>query len=235
MLCWGYDRVTTIQQNLIELKSRILECEKKFNRKHYSVSLLAVTKGQSIEKISQAIAAGQFAFGENYLQEALPKIAAFAEQNLEWHFIGPIQRNKTKKIAENFNWVQSIDDINIAKRLNEQRPSHLPPLNVCLEVNVSHEKTKAGVNFNSIFTLADYCLTLPRLKLRGLMTIPAAKTTFSEQRAEFHKLTSIYKKMLETGYLLDTLSMGMSNDWEAAIAEGSTLLRIGTAIFGSRD
>lgn len=223
-----------IKNNIIAFKENILECEKKFNRLSHSVSLLAVTKGQSIEKISQAIDAGQFAFGENYLQEALPKISALAGKNVEWHFIGPIQRNKTKKIAENFSWAQSIDNPNIAKRLNEQRPEHLPPLNICLEVNISQEKTKSGINFEDIFTLADSCLTLPRLRLRGLMTIPAIQNSFDEQRNEFHKLKLLYEKLLEKGFLIDTLSMGMSNDWEAAVAEGATMLRIGTSLFGSR-
>jgi pyridoxal phosphate enzyme (YggS family) len=227
--------MTHIAYKLTELKRQICECEKEFHREPGSVNLLAVAKKQSIEKIAEAIAAGQMAFGENYLQEALPKIAAFKDnQALEWHFIGPIQSNKTKKIAENFQWVHSITSEHIAKRLNDQRPSHLPPLNICLEINISEEKTKSGVNLENIFSLAEYCLSLPNLKLRGLMTIPAPLKTFEAQRAEFHKLTTLFKKMQERGFELDTLSMGMSNDWKAAISEGSTLIRIGTAIFGER-
>lgn len=224
-----------IKQNVHDLKAQILECEKKCNRAPHSVELLAVTKKQSIEKISEAIAAGQTKFGENYLQEALPKIENFKNQNLEWHFIGPIQSNKTKKIAENFQWVQSVADTRIAKRLNDQRPSHLPPLNICLEVNVSEEKSKSGVYLIDTFSLAEYCLTLPRLKLRGLMTIPEPKNTFEEQKNEFHKLKSLFEEMKKKGILLDTLSMGMSDDWQAAVSEGATLIRIGTALFGKRN
>ena len=224
-----------IQKNLVSLKIQIAACEEKFQRKNGSVTLLAVTKNQALDAISQAVAAGQLAFGENYLQEALPKIAYFSEKNLEWHFIGPIQSNKTKKIAEHFSWVHSVASIKIAKRLNDQRPAHLPPLHVCIEVNISHEQTKAGVDFDSILALADYCAGMPRLKLRGLMAIPAPQNNFTEQRTEFHKLVVLYKFLNEKNFMLDTLSMGMSDDWEAAIAEGATMIRIGTAIFGARN
>lgn len=227
--------MTLIQNNLLTLVKKIREAEKKFHRAPESVSLLAVTKGQPIEKISQAIEAGQQAFGENYLQESLPKIAFFTDKNIEWHFIGPIQSNKTKKIAENFSWVHSIDDFRIAKRLNDQRPENLPLLNVCLEINVSHETTKSGVNSEDIFKLAEYCMTLPRLKLRGLMAIPVQKTEFEEQRIEFHKLNILFKNLHARGFSLDTLSMGMSDDWKAAVAEGATMIRIGTGIFGQRN
>lgn len=227
--------MTFVKKNFQFIKESLLECEKKFNRAPGSVTLLAVTKGQSIEKILQAISAGQRAFGENYLQESLPKIAALAGNNLEWHFIGPIQRNKTKKIAEHFNWVQGIDNKLIAERLNAQRPLHLPPLNICLEVNISQEKTKSGVSSEDIFLLADHCLTLPRLRLRGLMAIPAPTDSFKEQREAFHQLRLLYEKLLENGYLLDTLSMGMSHDWQAAVAENATMIRLGTSLFGTRN
>lgn len=227
--------MTNIQKNLFTLTTQLREAEKKFHRQPESVTLLAVTKGQSIETISAAIAAGQTAFGENYLQEALAKMTALRTHNLEWHFIGPIQSNKTKKIAEHFSWVHTVTSLKVAQRLQDQRPSSLPPLNICIEVNVSQEPTKAGVNFDDIFALAEYCASSSRLKLRGLMTIPAPKNIFSEQRGEFHKLTLLYEKLREKGFMLDTLSMGMSQDWEAAIAEGSTLIRIGTAIFGARN
>lgn len=223
-----------IAENIFLLKSQIQACEKEFHRQPNSVSLLAVTKGQSVEKIMEAIKAGQTAFGENYLQEALQKIEALRNTTLEWHFIGPIQSNKTKKIAENFHWVQSVTNERIAKRLNDQRPSHLPPLNICFEINISDEKTKSGVDLKDIFSLAGYCITLPNLKLRGLMAIPAAHDSFEKQRAEFHKLKELYEKMREKGYMLDTLSIGMSNDWKAAISEGATLIRIGTGLFGKR-
>jgi len=227
--------MSSIKNNLSDLYNRIRECEKKFNRKSSSVSLLAVTKQQSTDAIAEAINAGQQAFGENYLQEALPKIAFFSEKNIEWHFIGPIQSNKTKKIAENFSWVHSLTSLKVAKRLNDQRPSHLPPLNVCIEVNVSDETTKVGADLNDITALAEYCMSMPKLKLRGLMAIPMAKNIFSEQRAEFHKLTVLYKNLNEKGFMLDTLSMGMSDDWEAAVAEEATMVRIGSAIFGKRN
>lgn len=203
-------------------------------RQPHSVFLLAVSKGQPIEKIQQAVAAGQVAFGENYLQEALPKIIALADKKLEWHFIGIIQTNKTKKIADYFSWVHSLSDTQSAQRLNEQRASHLPPLNICLQVNTSQEPTKSGVQNKEVFPLAEYCASLPRLRLRGLMTIAAPKKQFSAQRSEFHRLRVLYDKLNARGFKLDTLSMGMSNDMQAAIAEGATIVRIGTAIFGER-
>ncbi len=227
-------RVYNIQENLSALKARIHNYELRYGRNSNSVFLLAVSKGQPLEKMTQAIAAGQFAFGENYLQEALPKITALADKNIEWHFIGPIQSNKTKKMAEHFSWVHSVSDINIAKRLNAQRPAHLPPLNICLQVNISQETTKSGIAANDVLALATECTLLPNLKLRGLMAIPAPKSELYEQRAEFHKLYIIYQYLCNKGLTLDTLSMGMSHDLEAAIAEGATLVRIGTAIFGVR-
>ena len=223
-----------IAKNLAEVKQQIQDAEILFKRKPHSVFLLAVTKGQSVEKIKQAVLAGQLAFGENHLQEALPKIMAFPDKKLEWHFIGLIQRNKTKKIAEHFDWVHSVTDQHIAKRLSEQRPSHLPPLNICLQVNVSQEKNKLGMPIAEAAELANYCAALPHLKLRGLMTVPMIKNTLPEQRAEFAKLVSLFNALNEKNFRLDTLSMGMSNDMQAAIAEGSTMVRIGTAIFGAR-
>ena|SRR5579872_2150052 len=223
-----------IQHNIQKTKTQIREWEIRYQRKPSSVSLLAVSKKQSIEKIRDAIRAGQMAFGENYLQESLEKISALSDENIEWHFIGSIQSNKTKKIAEHFAWVHTIDDINIAKRLNEQRPAHLPPLNICLQVNTSLEVTKSGIDPEHVLSLAEYCKTLAHLKLRGLMTIPAHKNTFDEQCAELRKLRLIYNELNERGFQLDTLSMGMSDDMEAAIAEGATIVRIGTAIFGKR-
>jgi pyridoxal phosphate enzyme (YggS family) len=227
--------MTDIQKNLIEIEAYIDQFEKKYHRIPNSVTLLAASKKQSLEKIQQAINAGQTIFGENYLQEALPKIDFFKHQNLEWHFIGPIQSNKTKKIAEHFSWVHSVDSIKIAKRLNDQRPPHLPPLNICLEVNISGEPTKSGISSCAeITSLAEYCLSLPQIKLRGLMAIPAATPDFENQREELHRLKLIFDDLLTKKIPLDTLSMGMSDDLEAAIAEGSTLVRIGTRIFGTR-
>lgn len=213
----------------------IHEFEKRHGKIRGSVKLLAVTKNQSVENIQTAIDEGQFSFGESYLQEALPKIEFFSSQkNLEWHFIGSIQANKTKKIAENFSWVQSVNSIQIAKRLHEQRPDFLPPLNICLQVNVSGEKTKSGIPLNEVVTLATECSSLSRIKLRGLMTVPAAKNNFDEQRTQLHPLKLMFDELNAAGFELDTLSMGMSDDMEAAIAEGATMVRIGTAIFGTR-
>jgi len=223
-----------ITKNIAEIKQQIVDDEVLFSRVPGSVFLLAVSKGQSIEKIEQAISAGQLALGENHLQEALPKITALAKRNLEWHFIGLLQRNKTKKIAEHFSWVHSITDIHIAKRLSEQRPLHLPPLNVCLQINVSQQPGKAGVPITEVTALAHACAALPHLKLRGLMTVPQLKTTFEEQRAEFKKLSAVFHALNDNQLHLDTLSMGMSNDMKAAIAEGATIVRVGTAIFGMR-
>jgi PLP dependent protein len=227
--------MNTVQTNLKTVQDHIREYEQRYHRSLHSVHLVAATKQQPIEKIIAAIAAGQHAFGENYLQEALIKISALSAYALEWHFIGPIQRNKTRKIAEHFHWVHSIDSPLIADRLNEQRPPYLPPLNVCIEVNASDETTKSGIAPHQVETLALYCKHLPHLKLRGLMTLPAIQRTLTEQRAEFQKLRKIYDNLIEKGIFLDTLSMGMSDDMEAAIAEGATIVRIGTAIFGPRN
>lgn len=226
--------MTDIKINLLSIKKLIAEYEKKYKREKNSVHLLAVSKGQPIEKLQAALAAGQRCFGESYLQEALPKIELLKNGSIEWHFIGPVQSNKTRKIAEQFSWVHSLANTKIAKRLNEQRPSYLPPLNVCIEVNIDHESTKSGVDIDEVLSLAKYCIELPRLKLRGLMAIPAACETVLEQRKAFHSLHNMWHSLREQGFALDTLSMGMSEDFEAAIAEGSTLVRIGTSIFGPR-
>lgn len=225
-----------IAKNLAAVKNQIREYEVLFKREPYSVFLLAVSKGQPIDKIEQAYAASQRAFGENYLQEALVKIAALADKkDIDWHFIGSIQSNKTSKIAENFNWVHSVSEPKICQRLNDQRPEHLPPLNVCLEVNVSGEASKSGASVDEAVSLAECCASLPRLKLRGLMSIPVPKENFAEQQAEFHKLRMLFDEFNKKNFMLDTLSMGMSNDMKAAIAEGATIVRIGTAIFGQRE
>lgn len=226
--------MTNITQHLNALQKQIAEFETAYHRTTGSVHLLAASKSQSVEAIREAYFAGQRDFGENYLQEALVKIEACNDLNITWHFIGPIQSNKTRKIAENFNWVHSVDSVKIAKRLNDQRPPELPPLNICIEVNISHETTKSGVVMNEVRQLTEYCLTLPRLKLRGLMTIPAEYPTFAEQRQAFHQLAQLQRDLITHGIPLDTLSMGMSQDFEAAIAEGATFVRIGTALFGKR-
>lgn len=223
-----------IIQNLLSIKKQIHDYEKRYHREPDSVFLLAVSKKQPVEKIQRAIEGGQRAFGENYLQEALDKITKIADSQIEWHFIGSIQSNKTKKIAEHFNWVHSVSEKKIAQRLNDQRPDYLPPLNICLEVNVSLESSKSGVMITDVLALAEFCASLPQLKLRGLMTIPKPNTHLDAQRAEFHKLKLLFDELNSKNFKLDTLSMGMSDDMQAAIAEGSTMVRIGTAIFGAR-
>ena len=223
-----------ISENLSALKTRITAYEEKYGREKNSVTLLAASKGQSVEKILQAFDAGQTRFGENYLQEALAKMLELADKPIEWHFIGAIQSNKTRKIAEHFSWVHSVCDKKIAKRLNDQRPTSLPPLNICIEVNLHHEKTKSGVPISEVKSLTEYCLTLPRLKLQGLMTIPEPKKEFTTQRQVFHELLLLQQSLQQQGVTLNTLSMGMSADIEAAIAEGATIVRIGTALFGPR-
>lgn len=224
----------SIAENLKEIQKSIHIAEEHYQRSSGAVKLLAVTKGQSITKIQEAVQAGQKYFGENYLQEALPKIAALPNDNIQWHFIGTIQSNKTKAIAENFHWVQSVDRIKIAERLNQQRPVQFPPLNVCIEVNVSGEMNKSGIVLSGVNELALAIQQMPRLKLRGLMTIPAATHDFVQQCIPYRKLHEVWLQLREQGFALDILSMGMSNDFEAAIAEGSTMVRIGTAIFGPR-
>jgi pyridoxal phosphate enzyme (YggS family) len=223
-----------IEKNLMDLHHEIHDYEKKFARPLNSVSLLAVSKHQPIEKIQEAINAGQLAFGENYLQEALTKIASLNNKDIIWHFIGPIQSNKTKKIAAHFDWVQSVSSPLIAKKLNDHRPIHLPPLNICLQVNISKEQTKSGLHLNEVPALLEYCSSLPRLRLRGLMAIPAPHSTFMEQTKSFHPLRLLFEEILYKYPNLDTLSIGMSDDLSAAIAEGSTMIRIGTRIFGKR-
>ena len=228
-----------IEKNLHTLKKLIADYEQTYHREKNSVGLLAASKGQPIANIKAALLAGQSTFGENYLQEALKKMEALSDlsisQAIEWHFIGTIQHNKTRKIAEHFSWVQSVATMKTAKRLNDHRPLHLPPLNICIEVNVNDEETKSGAMMDEVIPLAHYCLTLPQLQLRGLMAIPAAHQNRMEQRQGFHKLYALWQSLRHLGFSLDTLSMGMSDDMEAAIAEGSTLVRIGTALFGGRD
>lgn len=223
-----------IAQNLTNIKQHISGSEIRYGRPPHSVTLLAVSKAVSLEDIEIAIQAGQLLFGESYLQEALPKINALANKNLEWHFIGPIQNNKTKKIAENFSWVHSVCTAKTAQRLNDQRPKNLPPLNICIEMNLSQAASKSGITLDELLPLASICTKLPNLRLRGLMTVPPPQNNFIEQRLDYKKLKLASEFLKEKGYLCDTLSMGMSNDLDAAIAEGSTMVRIGTKIFGQR-
>ena len=196
--------------------------------------LIAVSKTHPAEMVRAAAAAGQRNFGENYVQEALAKIAALSDLPLAWHFIGPIQSNKTRAIAEAFHWVHSVDREKIAVRLSEARPAHLPPLNVCIEVNVSGEASKSGVAPEALAALAKRVSLLPRLSLRGLMAIPEPTPDAELQRRCFRALRELKDALVGEGLALDTLSMGMSADLETAIAEGATMVRVGTAIFGER-
>lgn len=200
-----------------------------------SVKLLAVSKGQSCQKIEQAYAAGLRDFGENYLQEAIAKIETLHALPLCWHFIGPIQSNKAKSIAQHFSWVHSVSSANVAQRLNEARPLSLPPLNICLQVNFDEEQSKSGLHPNKVQEVAAHIQTLPRLHLRGLMLIPKPQTNEQLQYRSFLRLTELLNTLNQQLNLsLDTLSMGMSNDLQAAIYAGSTIVRIGTALFGKR-
>ncbi len=223
-----------LKQRLIQVQAAIRKAEAASGRTEGSVSLLAVSKQQPVAAIAELAAAGHYQFGENYLQEALPKIQALATVDVEWHFIGPIQSNKTRSIAEHFAWVHSVDRLRIAQRLSEQRPIDQAPLNICLQVNVSDEVSKSGLRPDAVAELAHSVAKLPRLRLRGLMTIPAASTDLAEQRRPFARLRQLQAQLNRQGLALDTLSMGMSAALEAAVAEGATLVRIGTAIFGPR-
>jgi pyridoxal phosphate enzyme (YggS family) len=216
------------------LQSRVQACARNAGRDADSVRIIAVSKTFPREAIAEAVSCGQTAFGENYVQEALEKIAALPG-GLEWHMIGPIQSNKTKSIAEHFAWVHSVDRERIARRLSDARPPGLPSLNVCIQVNVSGEASKTGVAPGDALPLARAIAQMPRLRLRGLMAVPEPTTDTVEQRARFRALRELRDRIItETGIGLDTLSMGMSDDLEAAIAEGSTMVRVGRAIFGAR-
>ncbi|WP_254050878.1 YggS family pyridoxal phosphate-dependent enzyme [Zoogloea sp. LCSB751] len=213
---------------------RIAAAAQAAGRQPAEVRLLAVSKTWPADSVREAAAAGQQAFGENYVQEGVTKVEALAGLGLEWHFIGPLQSNKTRLVANHFAWVHSIDRLKIAERLSEQRDVHLPPLNVCIQVNVSGEDSKSGVAPAELPELAEAVAALPRLCLRGLMAIPEPTPDVAVQRARFASLRALRDELNGAGYGLDTLSMGMSDDLEAAIAEGSTMVRVGTAIFGSR-
>ncbi len=226
--------MTAILSNLQALRLAIAHAAKSANRDAAEVRLLAVSKTFAADAVREAYRAGQAAFGENYLQEALQKIEDLQDLPLEWHFIGPIQSNKTRDIAQNFAWVHSVDRLKIAERLSAQRPPQLPALNICLQVNVSGEQSKSGVAPEAVMQLAKDIAQLPRLRLRGLMAIPAPADDASAQRAPFAQMRRLLQELNKQGLSLDTLSMGMSHDFAAAIKEGSTMVRVGTAIFGAR-
>jgi pyridoxal phosphate enzyme (YggS family) len=230
--------MSTIAHKLQAVDATIHAASKAAGREPGSVQLLAVSKTFPAEAVLEAVAAGQRAFGENYLQEALDKIAAVAAalptEQLEWHFIGPIQSNKTRPIAASFAWVHTVERLKIAQRLSEQRPAGMAPLNVCIQVNISGEASKSGATPEQLPELARQVAQLPNLKLRGLMAIPEPEAEVAKQRAAFAQLRALFEQLRTDGLELDTLSMGMSADMAAAIAEGATIVRIGSAIFGSR-
>ena len=224
--------MSTIAENIAKVGERIRAAAQASGRDLDHIGLLAVSKTKPAAAVREAFAAGVRDFGENYLQEALEKQAELSELPLIWHFIGPIQSNKTKPIAEHFAWVHSVDRLKIAQRLSEQRPNHLPPLNICLQVNVSAEDSKSGCAPSELAALAEAVSQLPNLRLRGLMAIPEPTDDVAAQRAAFARLRELRDGL---PLPLDTLSMGMSHDLDAAIAEGATWVRIGTALFGARD
>jgi len=226
-----------VARHLDEVRQRIAKAAADASRDASSVTLLAVSKTFPAEDVRAAFNAGQRAFGENYVQEAVAKIAELADlrSEIEWHFIGPLQSNKTKVVADNFDWVHSVDRLKIAERLSDQRGDNMAALNVCLQVNVSGETSKSGVTPEETLALARAIAALPKLRLRGLMAIPEPAGTLDEQRAPHRRLREIMDTLRADGLELDTLSMGMSADIEAAILEGATMVRIGTAIFGARD
>ena len=228
--------MTSVPLNLRQVQRRITGACTAAQRNVDSVTLLAVSKTFGADAVREAYAAGQRQFGENYVQEALDKIAALADLRLQlvWHLIGPLQSNKTRPVAEAFDWVQSVDRLKIAQRLSEQRPADLPPLQVCLQVNISGEASKSGLLPDQVLAVAQSVAALPRLRLRGLMAIPEPAADVAAQRAPHRALRELLEALNAAGLQLDTLSMGMSADLEAAVAEGATLLRVGTAIFGGR-
>ena len=233
--------MTRIRDNLQTIGANINQYLSQYNRPKGSTKLLPVSKRHSVDKIRIAYEYGYRSFGENYVQELLDKNLQLDDLAIEWHFIGPLQSNKAKKIAEVAAWVHAVDRLKIAQRLSDNRPDELPPLSVCLQVNISGEESKSGINPNELIPLAMQVAKIPRIKLRGLMVIPAPEDNFEKQREVFAKVTKLkddLQKSLDQSNIivnLDTLSMGMSNDIEAAIAEGATIVRVGTAIFGQRE
>ena len=227
--------MTTIGDNLQSQRARLWRACEQAGRPPDAVRLLAVSKTFGPDAVRDALAAGQLAFGENYVQEGVEKIAAVgAVPGIEWHCIGPIQSNKTRPVAEHFDWVQSVDRLKIAQRLSEQRPEHLPPLQVCLQVNVDGGANKSGVTPAELPTLAAAVAALPRLTLRGLMAIPEPAPDFETARGVFTQVRALLDALNAQGLGLDTLSMGMSDDLEAAVAAGSTMVRVGRGVFGAR-
>jgi len=225
--------MTSINSQLQEIHTRIQSVRAE-NGCPQPVYVLAVSKSKPAAAVREAYIAGQTMFGENYLQEALEKQAQLTDLPIEWHFIGPIQSNKTQAIAHHFSWVHSVDRLKIAQRLNDARPIDLPPLQICIQVNISHEESKSGVQPEALFALASEISHLPQLRLRGLMAIPAPTPDIEAQREQFKQVRRCYEALIAKGFDLDTLSIGMSDDYPIAIEQGATIVRIGAAIFGAR-
>lgn len=224
----------SISENLSRIQQQIKQISAEYQREN--VRLLAVSKTKPVQAIKEAIRAGQCAFGENYVQEGIEKIAYFSgNKSLEWHFIGPLQSNKSRLVAEHFDWIQTMDRFRIAERLNDQRPEHLPPLNVLIQINISDESSKSGIQPEEMFSLAEKISQFPRLKLRGLMAIPKPESEPEQQKIALRKMKDLFNRLQQRFESVDTLSMGMSDDMASAIECGSTMVRIGTAIFGERD
>ena len=230
--------VNRVTDALATVRERISAAERRFGRPPGSVTLVAVAKTKPASLIREAWEAGQRQFAENFVQEAVAKLDELSRLSgpggIEWHFVGALQANKSRTVAERFDWVHTVDRLRVARRLSDQRPAWLPPLNVCFQVNVSGEASKSGVEAAEVADLASSVAELPRLRLRGLMTIPRPCTGLDEQRAALRPLVEAYERLRAAGHPLDTLSMGMTDDLEAAVAEGSTMVRIGTAVFGPR-
>lgn len=224
-----------IQSNIHAVSNRIHAAALACGRKPNDIQLLAVSKTFSADQVRLAYEAGLQIFGENYVDEALNKIHALDDLAIEWHFIGPLQSNKTRKVAENFSWVHSVANEKVARRLSEQRPDDRQPLNICIQINISNEPGKSGIAPQLALALAKFIFPLPRLKLRGIMGIPKKTADQHQQRQSFHALAKTFEQITMAGIEMDTLSMGMTADMDAAIAEGATIVRIGTAIFGTRD
>ena len=225
--------MTIIADSLQAIQANIREACLAASRTN-TVTLLAVSKAQTADKLREAYLAGQRAFGENYVQEAINKQAELSDCAIEWHFIGPIQSNKTALIAQHFDWVHSVDRLKIATRLNEARPQSAVPLNVCIQMNSSDETSKSGVDIDSLAILATQINAMPHLKLRGIMAIPAPAKDLAKQRAQFKIVADAFKNLQQQGFELDTLSIGMSDDYVAAVHEGASIVRIGSALFGAR-
>ena len=223
----------SIAENLTLIRTNIIQSINARTGGHQEVMLLAVSKAQTSDLLREAYAAGQTCFGENYLQEAINKQAELKDLEIEWHFIGPIQSNKTQSIAQHFEWVHGVDRLKIAQRLNDAR-TRQSPLQICLQVNISGEESKSGVNPEELISLAQEVTKLPHIKLRGLMAIPEPTEDPTIQRTQFIKMRTLLKQLNQLGHQLDTLSMGMSNDYMVAIEEGATIVRVGSAIFGAR-